>query len=207
MSSRINPNLHPKGGFKYVDPDNVTHMADDLASLIQVVTHYRNRVGRPLGNPQVEIEDQLCQRHPALCRVADAARRSGTVSQIGTPTPEQTALAIHTAFNIKQAGRYPGKLLGLTEATARAETCRECSHAVDWTVGCSPCMRSVAGLTDAALAPLPVIRSTRNKACALAKDSLELAVWRDSVRKAKGAPAPCWRREELKPMGPPVSVK
>lgn len=199
--SRLNPNLHPKGGFSFTDAEGVKHLADDLERLIEVVTHYRKRAQRPPGDPQTEIEDQLCRRHKALCRV-------GPVGQAEMPHPpgatiEQVSLAIHVAYNIKQGEHYPGGSVERPEAEQRAAICAACPHAVNWTVGCRPCTKNVEGKTDTILFPRPVVESTRNMACQLSKDSLELAVWRVNGRKVKTAPPACWR--PATPAQPPVA--
>ena len=75
MSLRFNRGLFPPGGWVYVDSTGVTHLGKSFAQLVSRVVNYRVINRLPMGDPAVEIDDQLCKNFPGYCRGPSAASR------------------------------------------------------------------------------------------------------------------------------------
>jgi hypothetical protein len=65
---RLNPNLRPPTGYKFIDDEGFEHQADTVEKLIVNLTAYRARVGKPAGDPTKEVHEQICRRHPTCCQ-------------------------------------------------------------------------------------------------------------------------------------------
>lgn len=187
MSLKLNESLRPPGGYRFVDADRVTHEANDLAGLVKAVTRYRAATGRPPGNPLEEVTEAICRRAPKFCTGAP-----------DVPPHDAKALAVYVANDIRRAMLHPlTESVELNEARTRMTICMTCPGRVNWTEGCAPCQRSVAGGVEIALAGREVFSGAKDKACLGAGDCLSLALWRKNPRTIARLPdnIPCWRKE------------
>lgn len=66
LTRLVNPNIRPPGGYYFIDSEGMRFESEDLPRLIANLGNYRNRTGRDLGDPWVEVTEQILQRHPEL---------------------------------------------------------------------------------------------------------------------------------------------
>ena len=74
----INPNMYPKDGYRFKDPDGSWHHGDSWAGVINRVKAYRSRQGKPVDGVHDEVIAQACHRNsgPLLRGPARRMRRS-----------------------------------------------------------------------------------------------------------------------------------
>lgn len=63
----LNPAIHPPGGYTFTDSDAVTHIGRNFNDLVVKLAAYRNRIGKPAGNPHDEIMAYYVRRFPRCC--------------------------------------------------------------------------------------------------------------------------------------------
>ena len=69
---RINDGIYPKnGGYLFIESDQSRHVGTSPGNLLLRVVAYRKRAGLPAGNPEVEIQNQICERNPGICYESD----------------------------------------------------------------------------------------------------------------------------------------
>lgn len=180
----LNPNLHPPGGFRFVDARGVTHVGDTLEKLVSHLASYRKRNGFPVGDPQREVEEQICDTYPHLCGSSFNGRM----------------LASRVVSNlVEDVTRRGFMLVSPEEAKRRAAICAKCPMNVNWAEHCPPCKRKAKQFLPHLVRPNKPYKRLIGRACHSAGDDLSVAVWLLEGRLVGGAPAECWRRDTADP--------
>lgn len=183
---RLKPSLHPNGGYQFKDEYGVTHLSNSLVGLVAMVTKYRERLGRPIGEPLKEITAQLCRKQPKLCSAPEQTVNMKSV----------VAHVTHDIARQSQAGPIkPDDRATSEEIQRRADICAACPCAVNWARICEPCHTQNAKLIAVLVAPLKVPASMERRCCTQTREDLSLAVVRKNPRTCGEAPLNCWRKE------------
>lgn len=179
----VNPNLHPKGGYKFKDADGVEHSAQTLDSLVRSLAKYRARVGRPPGNPERECIEFICSRSPQSC--LDIAVKY-----------DRASLANAVTQDMALATQRETKMVDEVTAREREKTCLKCPNLLNWDKNCPTCIAKVGKLRDMIIPPGEIFSGLLGKACLSARDDATLAVWRVENQKVINPPGECWRSDD-----------
>jgi hypothetical protein len=138
--AKFNRHLHPQGGRWFRDEDGIVHKATSWPELAVKVKVYRERAGKPAGNPQAEIEAQVCARQSDYCQENPVApTRPMRAETPGNPkTSTQRILRwLASVLNLRRAGR--AKKVSREEARRRAEICARCPRQQKLSSVCGAC--------------------------------------------------------------------
>jgi hypothetical protein len=182
----INPNLLPPGGYRFVDADNVTHVGASFKLLIEALTRYRRRIGRPPGDPHREVSEQICDRSPKSC------------VEVNVSYPVQNkALASAVVAEITRMKMSRVKFNATEKQIAdRVIICKGCPANVEWEKYCPPCQDIARKILPALVKPNQPVARLRGRACLLARDDLSVAVRLSNPTAMPGCPPGCWRSDE-----------
>lgn len=186
-----NPNLHPHGGWFFLDTDKSRHSADTCEGVITRVEAYRKRQGRDVGDVRAEVFKQVCERNPGLCAESEA------------PVPrDKSTLKVRVLKWLNALLRDKDKfgdrlpLVKSDEEKARADICAGCPHNKALKEGCSTCRaavremrRQLMGFSDG---------DARLHNCEILGTDLQVNVKLDEVPTSMAElPHFCWRRKKL----------
>lgn len=197
MSRIYNVNLHPSGGWEFIDPQGVKHAASGFKALINVVTAYRKRAKLDPGDPEVEITNQICARHPDFCKGAAPKIISSPVPA-GAPRNFISTLApkvsswVSRLFGEKRMGRV--KKVSAAEARRREQICARCPKQVPFPSSCGGCIDNVNRLSG------EIVSEPLNKSiqcCMALAEYTPVSVWLDQPPVDNGnLPEECWRKQK-----------
>lgn len=167
---RVFSNLrYPPGGFKYTDPDGILFTGSSVANLVGKVAEYREANHFPAGDPFAEVNEQLCNRFPAMAVEADRpADGQKLVEQV-----VRHLRHLSTKLQLKREIRLVSPEL----ASRRAEVCFSCPHNVDWKSLCRPCQLASTGLIAAAVGKRKPAEQLAGRCCTVEGFDLSAAVW------------------------------
>jgi hypothetical protein len=187
----VNPSLRPPGGYWFVDADEVEHRADDVPKLIKSLIEYRVRVGRPPGDPEKEVHDQICARSPGVCLELDSSATQKSGLSPATLVAQITAKMV-AWYRESRANRLT--LVEAKEASQRAAACEGCPLNVEWSKTCPPCFTKAQKVFPLIVSPVKPLKELKGRACLNAGDDLSVACWVNGGPKVTGAPDNCWRK-------------
>jgi hypothetical protein len=164
----------------------IVEEAESYVDLINKVAEYRGYCGLPLGDPQADVDNYICDTFPNMCgrsaavRDVDAVELSYGVPVIKSPRERVMQWASN---RMEKAGEI--EFVDAEEADRRAAICNECPKKVQWNApidGCPGCQTYVEE------AEAKLIKLRRNKSstyvlnlyghsCAVAGHDLETACW------------------------------
>jgi len=180
----INPNVHPKSGYKFQEADQSWHVADTWGGVVARVTAYRRRRGVEIGNVHQEVIEQACRREPVLCTEANAA----TQTKLREASLKTRTLNYLNSLRGKQHSFVDDKL-----ARDRAAVCAGCPLNIPLNEGCSSCRESLKALRQDIIGDRH--RDGRLNSCAILGEDIQTALSLDSQTVVNGElPAHCWRR-------------
>lgn len=70
----FNRNLYPPDGYIFKDKDGVVHRGSNFGELFRKISAYRMRNRIPAGDPQAEVNAQLCKLFPGYCKSEGSER-------------------------------------------------------------------------------------------------------------------------------------
>lgn len=194
MPLEINQSLRPPGGYFFIDADKVRHEGSSANNLASNLAKYRASMGRPIGNALLEVTEQICKRAPTHCvGESDGTEAAYDAKQFAT------IVAAGIRRDTLEHSRRPMQMVSKEIADARLAICAGCPGRVDWTIGCAPCQKSVAGFTEQIVSPNTPTEGSDRLACLGDAQSLGVEVWRAVTHKLThpDAPGNCWRRAEV----------
>lgn len=175
----FNPGLRPPSGYVYTSPAGVLFEANSIEQLVERVTLFRKRTKLPVGDPVKEINAQLCERHPRMCReLLDPRILASRV--------------VNAAVDWTTAEKAPQPVCD-TERQRRVSICLACPYRGKWEAQCGPCSEKLAKLLPAALRGTPPAAPLTGQACTEAGDDLSVAV-NFTQPTLSTVPEACWRR-------------
>lgn len=184
---QINPNIHPKDGYRFRESDGSWHVGGDWNGVIARVAAYRRRQGKPMGDVKAEVIAQACSRNPIICTEVNAA----TQEQL-----KKSSLKTRT-LNFLNALR--GKTNDFVEdgvAKARAAICASCPRNSPLNEGCSSCRNALIALRKEIIGGRH--SDGRLNSCEILGEDLPTAINLDSQTVENGElPGHCWRRRSL----------
>lgn len=197
MPRIYNENLHPSGGWEFIDSAGVKHTGSSKKSLVNAVTAYRKRAGFEPGDPEVEITDQICSKHPDFCRGA-TPKVSAAPASPGTPRNFLSTLApkvsswVSRLFGEKRMGRV--KRVPAAEARRREQICARCPRQVPFPSSCGGCVDNVNRLSGE-IVNEPLNRSIQ--CCTVLAEYTPVSVWLDRPPVVNAElPDECWRKQK-----------
>lgn len=187
MSTEINSNLYPNGGYFFEEADGIKIKGASWPAVERAVKKYRENRGVPVGDIHAEVMTQACERNPALC----------FEQPTGLPKPQTTLkgrVFEWLAARSRMARQSPLDYVGDAEARRRAAICRKCPMQKKISHLCSTCSDSRAALRKSVLAErVPVDVSI--EACSVLGSDLQSAVHlAEQPETNPDLPDFCWRR-------------
>jgi hypothetical protein len=178
-----NPALYPTRGWQYHLPDGCVLKASSRDRLIRALTDYRalNHLGA--GEPDVDVDAQVCAAEPRLCR----PRKRG-IRASGPFTNKDVARACSAIVRAIGLGKAPKVADSIVKW--RTAVCIECPHNRHPSITCAPCESRIAEATRLVRGHAPPIQGLAS--CAIFGHPNDLAVRLD-VPSRTSAPANCWR--------------
>lgn len=140
-----NPNLHPPGGFFFVDADGLKHEGGNLDELISRLTAYRVRRGLPLGNPLGEVHQALCKRSPRGCRKANPVPQE--VHRVSAAQSLMTRVSQWLRGVWVSLAKKQQSYVTPEEAKRRVKICKTCSLHTPFFSDCAACQESLHTLS------------------------------------------------------------
>lgn len=179
---KLNPNLRPPGGFRFVDADKVLHVANDLPGLIRALQGYRQRVGRAPGDPESEVLQQICTKHPKVC--------------IGYPPkfdPANLVAQVGMRASMCLTNRVDFSATPAPLVAERARVCGNCRMRVRWTDQCKPCQKNIGAVVERVTAGADhKIPAMQGEACVAGLCDLQIATLSPVNKRPLNAPEHCW---------------
>lgn len=187
----INPNIYPKGGYVFRDPDGSRHTADSWAGVIARVKRYRKRQGRPEAGVDEEVVNQACQQNPILCSEvhpanAEQLRRVSLKGRI-----------LLWLGKLREAKtKNPLVFVNDSLHAARVDVCSRCPKQAGLPEGCGSCRQALRALAEDVVGRRAL--DTRVAACSVLGEYLPVSTWIEAVT----IPNPelhweCWRKRSL----------
>lgn len=194
MARIFNINLYPSGGWYFRDAEGVKHVGSSLQALVNTVRAYRERNALDIGDPEMDIVNQLCARDPGYCR--EEVRRVPTPAP-GAPRNPLSTLAQKVSSWVSQrfADRRMGRIKKVTasEAKRRAAICARCPKQLAFPSTCGGCKENVNRLAAEAVANEVLDRSLQ--CCSILAEWTPTSVWIDSPPEPNNdLPVECWRK-------------
>ena len=191
MSRRINPNIYPKDGFWFKDADGVDHRADTWPGVIARLIKYRQRAGKPPGDPVNEVINQACERNPLICTDEVAAQQQAY---------RKASLKSQTLawMNLARTHKRENRLEYVDSATSgeRIRTCADCPFNTSLQESCASCRQVLDEIRNEVIGRRH--RDNRLNSCLILGEDLQTAAHleRESVENGE-LPAKCWRKRTL----------
>jgi len=175
------------GGYHYKEDGKIIIEAESYIDLINKLAEYRGFCGLPLGNPQQDIDNYICNTYPNMCgRQAPAEAEGVDPIELSYGQPVQKSpreRVMQWAVNrMQKAGQI--EFVDEEKAARRATICAQCPKKVRWNApieGCPGCQVYVEE-AEAKLVKIRANKSTCTDAieghsCAVAGHDLETACW------------------------------
>jgi hypothetical protein len=145
---KFNKFLRAIGGKYFIDEDGFKHKADQWEHLVVRIASYRKRAGKPPGNPEQEILDQVCARQPEYCqedKLPVPAQRA--IAAANESTRASSRAITQWLASILRSRRIGGaQQVPREEARRRAAICAGCPMQKSFSSSCGSCkaMRKTA---------------------------------------------------------------
>jgi hypothetical protein len=191
MSIRPNPNLYPDGGYIFVEGDGTQFRGESWRDLISKVKSYRERNGRPTGDPEADIFAQYCSRMPNHCK--DTRNVPVQNSSHSLSLNQRVLQFIATLLERKR--RSPIPRVPDSEAAERATICASCPRQKSLVQTCQQCLTTVAQGRKVVLDGQPSHHQGLLACEALGEDlPLTVHIEQPPVSDDK-VPSHCWRKD------------
>lgn len=187
----INPNIFPKGGYLFKDPDGTVHTGDSWAGVRARVKAYRKRQGKPVDTVDEEVITQACQRNPVLC-VEEHPANAEQMKKVSLKG--RVLLWLNRVRNVR--GKRPLVFVAGDLNAARADVCFRCSKNQGTPEGCGSCRAALKALRDDIIGSRNF--DQRLNACGVLGEYLPVSTWLE----LQAVPDPelpweCWRKRSL----------
>jgi len=192
----INVNMSPPDGFVYRDAHGVLHTADSWKALCRKVRKYRESNKLPMGEPEMDVMAQACQRNSNLCNESKPFEFPPQDSNPKSAVKPRLLSWLNELRKAVEERHEQLVFVSQEEAVARAEICARCAKNVLLPDGCSACRTALTALRNS------VMGSHRHAdkrlgGCEVLGSDLPTAVHLDEVRIGKAElPAGCWRKTQ-----------
>lgn len=188
----LNTNIYPSGGHYFMESDGTEIRADSWPGVWERLKLYRERAGRPVGNPQEEVINQVCNRYPGICLENQSS------SSRAFPTQELKAKVL-TWMHVLRGQMRAGSMvsfIGIPTARVRATICAQCPHNKQLPADCGSCEAAQRELRAQILGGR--FRDGRLFACELLGEDTVCSVHLDSQSVLNPAlPGFCWRKRTI----------
>lgn len=191
---RINPNLYPKSGFIFKEPDGTTIAGHTWDGVVARVQSYRKRNNLPPGDPKREVMDQACAANPELCKEENELAKA----QLKVSTLKGRMLA--WMAHLRQKREKQGiAFVPQEEADKRARVCKRCPMRKEIPEGCSSCRAALVALRKDILGDGKAIDGElAATGCVVLGNDLATAIHLDQpVTDNPELPPECWRKKTL----------
>lgn len=189
---RINDGIYPKnGGYLFIESDQSRHVGVSPGNLLLRVVAYRKRAGLPAGNPEVEIQEQICARNPGVCYESDKGSMPAAMKKIASVKSRVLKWCSLLAGR-KQNGDL--KFVTLQETHDRVNICAACPKNTVYPGGCSSCKKAIKEYRTS-LVPGRPMDTVRLHACSVLGEDTGISTHLDEHRVANPElPNHCWRK-------------
>jgi len=196
MYKYARPNVTPRTGYVYTDPDTGCRFDETLhQALVDAVVRHRKANGLPLApNLSEIIEDDICRRNPAAFRVD----RPPVAAVLPTPpSPRRGTVSLSDAISrtLRVLRARTGQKVLSTVVRDRGAICRACEHNVG-----EPCCYSCK--VESVFSPI-VGKKHRNLStvlvgvCTVDNTFTKAVVWIPSSTAYEDEyPESCWKRKK-----------
>ncbi len=203
----------PAGGWHYFENDGTKIEGNSHSELIANVTSYRTHNNLPLGNPEADVDKQVCARQPAVCGIGRVEDDDAPKKVYGQPIKRRLVDRVATWLGNRYAKLGSIQTVSKEEAERRTSICVSCEkNQKDWraqvTRDCAPCGDRIEVLDTLSFKIRKGNQVTREKnlgACQHYGMELQTAVWmpEQAMQMRKhypNAPSNCWlaQMEEAK---------
>lgn len=192
-----NPNVFPPDGYQFIDADGVKHVGTNWPTLATAVREYRIRNGKPVGNVVAEINEQVCDKYPQICREAKTVfvhKQPPAAESVST----KLSSAVHRWFYLvlRAVGENPIGLVSAEEAQRRAEICMKCPRQASWTGNCGQCAGAAFRLAVSIRQGKDVKNADQLMGCSVLGEDTRTSAWLPRLKPAtdENLPAKCWRK-------------
>jgi hypothetical protein len=179
--------MWPRSGYRYKEADGTLIVGQNWRDVIVKVISYRKRNNLPLGNPEVEVNNQACQNNPSLCHEDSHVTRSkrAEVSLKGR--------VLNWFNDIRREGIT---FVAEHVARERANVCANCPKNTSLPEGCATCKGAVKELRRIVLGKdHPVDERVAFHGCIVLGSEPATDAWLDRVTvENPELPAHCWRK-------------
>lgn len=192
MRLTINTNLYPKEGYRFKDKDGVLHASTaGWVDLMRKVQAYRKRKGQPVGDVEVEVLTQACNRNPGFCsELSPQVVRQRLVVSLKGRVLSWLNMFRRMAEQKRVEYVQPG------EASRRAEICAKCPNNTPLPEGCASCRAAVTASRKAIIGGRTI--DGRLNGCCVTGEDIPSSIWIEQQTVENGAlPGECWRKRTL----------
>lgn len=146
MPAKPKTSVVPPGGFHYIEQINGRELkleSTSVESVQELLLRYRLNNGLPVGNPQQDVVDYICNNWPHFC--TDATEPYLTPAN---PMPREAHLSRRVSdWTVKLWELGAKNEISAQEADRRASICAACPLNADYHGGaCGPCVESLERL-------------------------------------------------------------
>lgn len=189
---RINDGIYPKnGGYLFIESDQSRHVGTSPGNLLLRVIAYRKRAGLPAGNPEVEIQEQICARNPGVCYESDRGSMPTAMKKTAS-MKSKVLLWCSILMRRKQNGDL--RYVSLQETHDRVNICAACPKNTAYPDGCSSCKKAIREYRTN-LVPGRPMDTVRLHGCLVLGEDTGIATHLDEHRVANPElPNHCWRK-------------
>lgn len=192
----INVNMSPRDGYIYRDTQGVIHTAESWKSLCQKVRKYRESNKLPMGDPELDVMSQACQRNSDLCHEGESFKFPPQDKNPKSAVKPRLLAWLNDWRKAVEERHERLVFVSQEEAAARAEVCARCDKNVLLPDGCSACRAALTGLRNVVIGSHRHV-DKRLGGCEVIGSDLPAATHLDEIRIGEPAlPANCWRKTQ-----------
>lgn len=184
----LNPNIYPHDGhwFKEVDGTRIT--GDSWGGVIVRLKKYRERAGRPPGNPTEDVVNQVCARNPGIC-----LEESGAYHQELVKTNLKSRILQWLPGKVALAERNEIVFVNDDLRQARSDVCMRCPLHTHMPRTCGSCKQAVEELRKKIIGNRAVHPNLGE--CPVLGEHLPVSVWiEDQTVANPELTSECWRK-------------
>lgn len=186
----LNVNIHPKSGYLFEDTDGARIFGQTWPGVFSRVRAYRERCGRPVGNPEEEVVAQACAREPILCQ------RGSNQTIADAPLPLKTKILAWMNGILQRRPKEPPSFVDERTAQDRTAVCAGCQFNKALNDGCASCRAAVKEMRGSILGNR--FQDGRLNECEILAEDIPVSVHLEQTTVPRPElPGHCWRKRTL----------
>lgn len=189
---RLNPSFWPSEGWVFTH-SGIRFSAGDRAPLVEQVAAHYARYGIP-GDADADIEAQICERNPHLCRESDPSvdKLPQQPRHVDETLTQRRLKWLTVAYNRFLSEKIPS-FEQPSEVLRRSQICDACALKQPDPAGCPACVTASAAMR-AQLVKAAQTAGTRVGTCGADGADIPVAVRVPGIPTTYTLPDNCWRK-------------